>query len=390
MTNLQKNLNQEYGKNEGHSSTIEQDKPQDDFTNAVELINKKRPFIPEHEKFTYYDKVGESIYNLLTDINFEIVSLHDEVQNNVFTDIDYYSIVGLLPIWLRDAGNSQESSMSRSFFEKIVGANNSYLINKCLYYYDCEMLVDALQNRFNIVEVMLTQLFTILTPSKKFNIKDYDEVIYTIDDSSQRVQAYINSIIINLASSCDIMTKIAIELLSMSKVQYNTYPKMTSTNITYGNIGRLPAELRRDGTYFAAIRPIAIMMVESIRDEIVHNGSLDFHSTVYYGTKGENVETWLLMPAFNENGTLTSYHGRKKFYEDPERTVNKELPLLVKEFLTIALATIQMIGRHFRKPYYSNSEDLKKYHDVIIKLTDTYRMIASKELNKDATVNKNI
>ena len=116
MTNLQKNLNQECGKNEGHSSTIEQDKPQDDFTNAVELINKKRPFIPEHEKFTYYDKVGESIYNLLTDINFEIVSLHDEVQNNVFTDIDYYSIVGLLPIWLRDAGNSQESSMSRSFF----------------------------------------------------------------------------------------------------------------------------------------------------------------------------------------------------------------------------------------------------------------------------------
>lgn len=354
----------------------------DRFSNDVELIRHKYPTCPETERFTYYDNRGLVIYQLLSDINMEIVQLHDEVRNNVFSDIDYYQIVDILPMWLRDAGNSQESAMSKEFFEKLVASNNNYLVNKILYYHDCEMLVNALQNRFNIVEAMLTQVYTILTPVLKYDIKGYDNVIFTIDDSSQRVNAFLNSIFINLASSCDIATKIAYELSNMDMVDFSTYPKMKSSDILYGKWKKLPAELKHNGTYFTDPRLPVVAKVESIRDEIVHNGSLDFHATIYYGVKSEEIEKWILMPEFNNDGTLASYLRRKKFYNDASRTFNKELPILVGDFLNVSLATIGMIRKRFSKAYYSNPNDLGKYQGEIKALTTSFVKIAMEELKQ--------
>lgn len=261
----------------------------------------------------------------------------------------------------------------------MVNANSNYLVNKFLYYHDCEMLVNALQNRFNTVQTMLTQVYDILTPDLKHKYLDYDEIIFCINEESEQVNAYINAIIINLASSCDIMTKIAVELSGMASIDFAKYPKMLSANITYGAYKKLPDALKKDGTYFANDRPAAIAKVETIRDEIIHNGSLDFHAQLYYGMKGYDVENWILMPAFKENGNFDSYLGRKKFYDDPERTWNKELPLIIESFLTISHATLQLMLKNFRKVYYENPDDLNKYHKEIFVLTNTFVNVAKKE-----------
>lgn len=340
----------------------------EEFFKTVEKLQTQNPEREECTKFTFYDERGQIINSLLSNINMQIVQLHQDVLCNVFTDIDYYQIAGLLPTWLRDAGNSQESAMSKAFFEKEVKRADSYLINKCLYYYDCEMLVNALQNRFNIVDCMLSQVYDVLTPVLKYEQKDYDNVIFTINEESERVNAYINSIIINLASSCDIMTKVAAELNDMSKVSYDAYPKMRSANVQYGHAKKLPESLKKEGTYFADKRPKVITIVETIRDEIIHNGSLDFHALIYYGVKGDESEKWILMPSFNDEGTFTSYNGRKKFYDDPSRTWNKELPFLVRDFLGVTLKTLTVVRKAFAKEYYKNPDDLKKYHKDILSL----------------------
>lgn len=359
----------------------------EEFFRTVEKLKSQNPEREECTKFTFYDERGRVIKSLLSNINMQIVQLHQDVLCNVFTDIDYYQIAGLLPMWLRDAGNSQESAMSKAFFEKVVKRADSYLVNKCLYYYDCEMLVNALQNRFNIVDCMLSQVYDVLTPVLKYEQKDYDNVIFTINEETERVYAYINSIIINLASSCDIMTKVAAELSDMSKVCYDTYPKMRSANILYGYAKKLPEILKVDGTYFADERPSVITKVETIRDEIIHNGSLDFHALIYYGVKGEESEKWILMPSFNAEGTFTSYNGRKKFYDDATNTWNKGLPLLVKDFLSVALLTLKTVRTAFAKEYYKKPEDLKKYHKDILSLTKVFYEVAEKEMQKEVSNN---
>lgn len=351
-----------------------------EFLKTEEKVQATSSSRPETTMFTFYDERGRRLYSLLSDINMQIVTLHEEVLKNVFTDIDYYQVVGIMPIWIRDAGHSQEGAMSRDFFEKMVGANNNYIVNKFLYYYDCEMLVNALQNRFNTVENMFSQVYDILTPILKHKYLDYDNVIFTINEESERVNAYINTIIIQLASSCDIMTKIAIELDCMSTLDYTKYPKMFSANSTYGSFKKLPDVLKQNNTYFANDRPVAIAKVETLRDEVIHNGSLDFHAQLYYGVKGDDVEKWVLAPAFKGDGKFESYLGRKKFYDNPESTWNKELPIMVEGFLTTSKATLQLLLNTYSKPYYSNSGDLKKYHKEILGLTKTFMEVAKKEM----------
>lgn len=333
-----------------------------DFSLAVDQVQAATSLRPETNKFTFYDVRGQKLYGLLSDINILIVQLHDEMLKNVFTDIDYYKVVDLMPLWIRDAGHSQENAISRSLFEKLVGANNNTFVHKFLYYHDCEMLVNALQNRFNTVETMFSQVYDILTPVLKQKYTDYDNVIFTINEDTERVNAYINTIIINLASSCDIMTKIAIELNGIGTIDYSKYPKMLSANSLYGDYKTLPDALKQDGTYFANIRPAEIVKVETLRNEIVHNGSLDFHAILYYGVKGDDIENWILTPAFKEDGNFESFNSRKKFYDNPERTWNSELPNMVYDFLLVSQATLLLLLKTYSREYYKNSGDLKKYH----------------------------
>ena len=354
----------------------------EEFSTTVDKVQATMPLRPETEKFTFYDERGQKLYRLLSEINLLIVQLHDEVLKNVFTDIDYYKIVGLMPRWIRDAGHCQESAMSRNIFEKLVGANNNYLVHKFLYYHDCEMLVNALQNRFNTVEAMFTQVYDILTPVLRCQYSDYDNVIFTINENTQRVNAFINTIIINLASSCDIMTKVAIELNGMKTVDYTKYPKMLSANATYGNYKSLPDSLKKDGTYFAISRPTSIVKVETLRNELVHNGSLDFHNLLYCGLKGNDVEKWILVPAFRDDGCFDSFCSRKKFYDDPNRTWNNELPKMVFDFLLVSQATLQLLLKIFSREYYENPEDLNKYHKDILALSESIVKIAEKENEK--------
>lgn len=43
-------------------------------------------------------------------------------MKNVFKGIDYYSIVGLVPMWVRNDGHSQEGCLSKEDFETLVQA----------------------------------------------------------------------------------------------------------------------------------------------------------------------------------------------------------------------------------------------------------------------------
>ena len=52
---------------------------QSDFSQVVDKLREQNPTREESTKFTYYDSRGSEIYNLLSDINMQIVQLHDDV-----------------------------------------------------------------------------------------------------------------------------------------------------------------------------------------------------------------------------------------------------------------------------------------------------------------------
>lgn len=321
------------------------------------------------ERYSYYNPIGRSIYNLAVEINNEIVSIHDIALYNVFNDIDYYAIVGDSPMWIRDAGHSGESCMSKNVFERLVKLNNNRLTNKFLYYPDLEALINSVQNRFSIITGMIDKLYQDLSPELPYKISEYDDVILTRDIS---VHAILNTIVINVLSCCDILTKLSFELAKVKEINYDNYPKAFSKDILYSQCKRLPDALRKDNSLFSHPHPMVIRQFESLRNEIVHNGTLDFDYTVYYGNKGDDVFKWIFFPDFNENGALSTYNARRKFYPNASKTFNTILPIMIEDFLKKALYTLTTIKQTNRTDYYQSNEDKQKFTSEIFNWRKTF------------------
>ncbi len=339
----------------------------DSFDLCYRIAKSKIPKI--QEQYIHYNPIGQDIYNLATEINNEIVAIHDVALFNVFNDIDYYAVVGLTPIWLRNAGHSGESCMSKEVFERLVKLNNNRLTNKFLYYHDLEALVNSVQNRFSIITDMINRLYLYLSPTLIYKIQDYDEVIFTRDF---HVHAILNTIIVNTLSCCDILTKLCFELGNIQSISYDNYPKSKSKDILYSQSKRLPEELKKDQTLFSQPSPIVVRQFEALRNEIIHNGTLDFDYSVYYGNKGEDIYTWIFSPDFNESGYLSSYNARRKFYSDASKTFNTLLPSMLIEFMTLSLTTLTLIKQTYYADYFESTKDKVKFINEIHNWYKTY------------------
>lgn len=338
----------------------------------------KSKYIPEDKLFSFYNEVGQTIYKLASDINLEIITLHDYVLFNVFRDIDFYKLVGNSPMWIRDAGHSGESCITKKQFEKLVKLNNNVLTNKFLYYHDLEALVNSVQNRFSMITKMMDLLYFKLSPVLNLNISEYDNVGFSSDIETH---ALLNTAIINVCSCCDILTKLTYELSNISDTTYDNYPKLKSKDILYSSIKRLPSDLKQDKTLFSEKRHKVIAMFDSLRNEIIHNGSLDFYYSVYYGNKSNNIYSWIFFPEFEESGILSSYNARRKFYPNAQKTFNTELPLMCVDFLSLALETIKMLNSKFTCQYFSSDNELERFKMEVLNWYTSYMSIISPKNN---------
>lgn len=303
------------------------------------------------------------VHNLISKIDDEIIRLVDNTRNRVFSDIDIKYIPCAIPQWIIDAGHAQECSIEKPIFEKLVKDNNNYVTNKYLYFHDCDALLFALQNRFTIVGALIEEVYKQLSRHADIEEGTFNAAVLS-DDTSIHTHACLNSLIINLASSCDLMTKVAYELEAIPDLDFTKYPKKVSANITYGKCTNLQEIVKQPDTYFAQPRPVQIKKVETLRDELIHNGSLDYFFNVYSVMLEDEFLDFILCPEFDAEGQFLSYNGRKKFYSKNCKTFNEVLPSMVSDMLALALNTLKMLNNHYSTACYSNDKDDGKYDDV--------------------------
>lgn len=317
-------------------------------------------------EYTYCNESGAKLSSLLYDLNYWEVELHDVITKNVFKGIDYYRLVGIAPMWLRDAGHSQESSMTKERFESLLEYNNNPLTHRFLYYHDCEMLMSAFQNRTKVLEHMMNSIFKHISAESR-SINKYDEVVLSSCQTDIDLHIFLNSLIITLASSFDLITKVAFELLHMHEVSFEGYPKMRSAKVTYGDRVRLSKDMKVEQTLFAENELICIRQIMSLRDEIIHNGSLDFHYSSYHGILDDKIDDLLFFPEMTESGILVSHKARRKFYSNYNRTFNAILPKLVCDVLECLRYTLRMLIDKFNCPWHDNPNEPLNYEEEIFK-----------------------
>lgn len=349
-----------------NGNTNEIDNKESDSLSNILMMNSHKTLDEIMSEYTYYDENGARLSSLLYDLNSLEVELHDVITKNVFRGIDYYKLVGIAPTWVRDAGHSQESSITKARFESLLEYNNNPITHKFLYYHDCEMLMSAFQNRTQAIVHMMNSIFKHITPELR-SIKEYEEVVFSSCRADINLHVFLNSLIITLASSFDLITKVAHELLHMHEVSFEGYPKMKSAKVTYGDRVRLSENLKVEQTLFVENEPIYVRQIMSLRDEIIHNGSLDFRYSSYHGIIDGKIDDFLFFPEMTESGVLLSYKARRKFYSDYNRTFNVILPQLVCDVLECLRNTLRMLIDKFDCPWHENPDEPLNYEDEIAK-----------------------
>jgi hypothetical protein len=122
---------------------------------------------------------------------------------------------------------------------------------------------------------------------------------------------------------------------------FTEYPKLKSLNKTYGDHKRLLHTIKKD-TIFEQSETVKTII--TIRNEIVHNSSIDNPPKVYQVFKDKRlIEKYILLPDL-KNGSLLAFNNRKHFF-DNDIKINEILPDLIKEFWTRIKTTLEILTK---------------------------------------------
>jgi hypothetical protein len=304
---------------------------------------------------------------LILSIENQCIDLYETFIQNIFQEIDFHKIKGSIPIWMVDCGISAESSISKKLFENALKNNENKLTHKVLYNYDCDSLVCSLQNRYSMIKnsyLFLDSKLSLVdleTPTE-----NYATIYYTSETTD--VFIHINNIFITLYSCFDVITKIIIELQKIEQLDFSIYPKMSSKNITFGNKGRI-MNFDKTGTIYE--NSSVINTVETIRNELIHNGSWENVPKLYQGVLNNKSGNWVLFPDINETGHFEKSNNRNKFFST-DTTVNETLPYIINESLNRILKTLIQVNKSFYKVHVNSHFDFHIFKDTIKQWYNAY------------------
>ena len=306
----------------------------------------------------------ENIYNQLDAIQSDCVLIFDLFRDHIFSDIDYYSIVPNVPMWIRDVGNSAEGGLTKEQFELFVRENNNVLTNKLLYKFDCDLLVAALQDRFSMISSMIERFYQRMPYESKYKMEDFDSTTMTMSSADADIFAFLNSIFVFLGSAFDLMAKISTELYCVDTIDYSDYPNLKSKNVQFGDNKLINETLKGSEMIFS--RPNIVKKIEAIRNRIIHDGSFDFRQIIYIGyiDQKDYSESCILFPDMGDS-YFASYKNRRNFYSESNR-INISLPQLLNEILQVINNTTKQIISIYNRDIYINENDAVTYKDDIL------------------------
>ena len=279
------------------------------------------------------------------DLDGELVLLYDTLRDMLFEDTQkYYMELSSMPIFAQEAGQNSECGLTAELFsEWIQKDQNKKLPNfyKHLYLVDCQFLVGTIQNLLCGMEDSFIRYY-ILISSVCVNIEPSEPnvTMFQMSPYVGTISATLENYFIKAYSILDMLCKIGHEFKTPQK-DFSSYKKMRSADILWG--ARKDLEINNtEGTIFEKCELISV--IESLRNEVVHNGTWELNPKAYIKYKnGVIVEKYMLFPDISQ-GRLATVKGRKHFFGNGTK-VNEVLPRIHKEFKIRLLNTIKLLNQ---------------------------------------------
>ncbi len=311
------------------------------FPDYVGKFCVQKMFEPSVEKYIY---TGDSIKY---DLDSELVILYDKLRDLLFEDVDkYYSELNIMPIFVQDAGYDSDCVLDKNTFLKLVNEYKEKVPNlyKHLYLVDIQFLIATIQNLLEGMDYSFTNFYVQISniEHKNYLTDKTDTVLMLTSQDSRYISSLLESYFTKAYSILDILTKICYEFENKYD-SFENYKKTKSANILWGDRKRLSI---KDETDTVFIRSDTVKLIESLRNEVVHNGSLEQNPKVYISLKDNKiVERFMLLPDYI-NGNLLTVKNRKHFFSDGNK-VNDILPELHIAYLREIISTIKHLNAKY-------------------------------------------
>ncbi|MEE1503805.1 MAG: hypothetical protein UGF89_06145 [Acutalibacteraceae bacterium] len=307
----------------------------------VEKFCVQKMLEPSVEKYIY---TGDSIKY---ELDAELVILYDKLRDLLFEDVDkYYSELDIIPIFVQDAGYDSDCVLDKNTFLKLVNEYKDKVPNlyKHLYLVDIQFLIATIQNLLEGMDYSFTNFFVQISniEHKNYLTDKTDTVLMLTSQDSRYISSLLESYFTKAYSILDILTKICYEFENKYD-SFENYKKTKSANILWGDRKHLSIKDAADTVF---IRSDTIKLIESLRNEVVHNGSLEQNPKVFITLENnEIVERFMLLPDFID-GTLVTAKNRKHFFSDGNKA-NDLLPQIHMNYLKEILSTIKYLNANY-------------------------------------------
>lgn len=300
----------------------------------------------------YVLELGNGELGLINnDHTFEIervcIQLRDLLAAKIFGDLKKYRNYFSASIYpfAAQAGIDAEMKLSKDDFEKLVtGLKPQYKeeAHRLFYYFDVENLIGTLQNSIMETKFIVAEFYRNLNVNSFLIHEDFFMIEKGVQFASgpivTNITALVNHLFINLYSQLDFTTKIIYELERL-QTDFSAYPKLKSKDTLYGDSKHTSFKGMTNSIYDMTD---AIKTIIYLRNEIVHNASIDSIPKVYQVIEnGHIVGKFILLPDMH-NGYVKSFKNRKRFFDD-ENKLNELLPALLEEFWQKLLFTLKAV-----------------------------------------------
>nr|WP_157720829.1 hypothetical protein [Pseudomonas sp. Z003-0.4C(8344-21)] len=293
----------------------------------------------------FLDSIG-SWRSLTDDGLYEVGSqcayLQDELAAKIFGSLsDYQNLQPFAPSFVVEAGLNSESLIGRNEFEQLL---QTYVklpeLNRSLYFYDCCMLVSAIQECTKEVSQLTGEFYRILNLEPFFTpgVRLDDGIRWSTSPTVTNLNAILSFLFIRMHSLLDYLAKLAMETENL-RTNFSTYPKLASSKFLFGQRNRLAINDRK-GSLFESCKEV--QEVESVRNLLIHDGLLDDVPKAYEVIRnGVTIERFVLMPD-RTNGQFERFKNRRLFYSREDK-ISLRLASLVRGFQSREVETLKGI-----------------------------------------------
>ena len=280
--------------------------------------------------------------SIIHEIDTEASKIYDLLRDMFFPDKEeYYRKMDCLPDYLHKAGHDSDCILTAQEFCRLLRDNvviDMVWQNKSLYLSDVQNLIGSIQNHVIEMDALFKNYYIDISTFNPQRIAE-DGEFFLVSTESRLLSAMVENYFIKAYAILDLLVKLIYNIIK-PVTDFTRYKRLQSNNKLWGDKKELSL-LNLQDTLFEDHEIVSI--IESLRNEVVHNGTWELNPKVFYRVKdGKIVERFMRFPDISQ-GHLDCVNNRKHFFGQ-EKKINDTFSQIHYVFMSKLYKTLMYIN----------------------------------------------